>query len=615
MSSDVLVASDASDTRNLGRTQNRDFTRSRDFTKYRELTQQGAQRNQAATIATNWLDREAFVEVTPGGETLKVSYAHFLDRVLSRAQELRELLAGQYSLRSNASNASNASNTNHYSQSITGVRVGILGKNSVAWMADFYALQLIGAVPVPLSYKFPTPALEHVLGDANIGLVLLSNDYLPQLEALSAARRSQLNIQKLGGSPNLDAAQVEGDSGSQGPDASAQLQGLLEAPSEDDYAMILYTSGSTGNPKGVALNHASHVWVMDTIKVDREQRFTVEVAAPLYHMNALARSQKALASGETIVLLTEFDAATYVDAIDQFDVNELTGVPPMFALLETHLANANTGHPTVKHVNMASAPAGDALFDTMAQAFPAARVTIGYGTTESGPVAFYPPEDQDVPVGAVGVPHPAVQVRLVDPATGTEQADFGVLQIKTGAHFSEYLNKPASEKPITTDGFYHTKDLFRLESGYYVFAGREDDMFNSGAENVYPAAVEEVLLQHLSVKEAVVVPVPDLVKTWKPVAFITLTEQNSQTNQNSQIAQAAQTTLREGARSAGNTDEFLRDSIVEAPGIEHELKQHTLAHMEPFAHPRRIWVLAAMPLAATNKVDRKALAQLAAKLV
>lgn len=519
---------------------------------YEDLTlvRPRAERNQAATITTKYPTRIAleFVPHQRGSAGQTWTYERLIRAITDRAQKLVQ------------------------QQVKRGSRVGILGANSPQWIVDFYALQLLGAVVVPLSYKYPPAALAHVLADSQTTLVLVEERYAALLKAgIAALGESSRNADAPPTTAPLGEALDEGNASGTNSGLEDVTVKYLTRPAADDLAMVLYTSGSTGNPKGVALNHASHVWVMDTAAKSRAEEFGVLVAAPLYHMNALARTQKALAAGETIVLLAEFDGTTFAEAIEQRVIHELTGVPPMFALLGQHLELVSlAARERVRHVNMASAPAGDALFAAMAQAFPNARVTIGYGTTESGPVAFVASENPVTPVGSVGQPHPSVATRLVDPETGANSQVFGVLQIRTGALLSEYLNHPKSALPLTSDGFYHTKDLFRVIDGNFYFAGREDDMFNSGAENVYPAAVEAVLLTHPAIKEAVVVPVPDHVKTWKPVAFVTL---------NSDVPEPTET----------------------------ELKTFTLDYLEPYAHPRRIRVLPVMPLAPTNKIDRKQL--------
>src|SRR5690606_31658181 len=171
----------------------------------------------------------------------------------------------------------------------------------------------------------------------------------------------------------------------------------------------------------------------------------------------------------------------------------------------------------------------------------------------------------------------AVELRLVDGA-GRPVEGRGVLEIRNPALLTGYHNRPDVAVPVTPDGFHHTRDVFRVdEDGFYFFAGREDDMFTSGGENVFPRSVEQVLESHPAVDQAVVVPVPDDVKGAKPVAFVT---------------------LRPGTQAG-----------------EQELKAHVLEHLEPFAHPRRVWVLEDIPLSSTNKADRDGLAARAVRLL
>ncbi|MGO1584210.1 MAG: class I adenylate-forming enzyme family protein, partial [Actinomycetaceae bacterium] len=198
--------------------------------------------------------------------------------------------------------------------------------------------------------------------------------------------------------------------------------------------------------------------------------------------------------------------------------------------------------------------------------FPRAHVKFGYGTTESGPIAFSDVPGRPTPRGSVGAASPHVGLRLVD-ANGAVGARRGVLEIRCPALFSGYHERPDVPSPLTTDGFYHSKDVFEVDDdGFYFFTGREDDMFSSGGENVYPRAVERVIESYPGVLHAAVVPMADEIKGAKPVAFVVRTD---------------------GASAS-----------------EDELRRHTLAHLEPYAHPRRVHFVDELPLSATNKVDR-----------
>jgi acyl-CoA synthetase (AMP-forming)/AMP-acid ligase II len=303
------------------------------------------------------------------------------------------------------------------------------------------------------------------------------------------------------------------------------------------------------------------------------------VAAPLYHMNALAVCQAALAQGDTIILLPGFTAASYIAAASAHRATTLTSVPTMMAMmLRERDALARTDLSSVRAVRMGSAPVSPALIAAVREAFPRALITNGYGTTEAGPIVFAPhPDGKPTPDLSLGVAHPQVRLRLV--AVEDRDADEGVLQMRCPALMNGYHNLPeATARAMTADGYYMTGDVFRRDvDGFYYFVGRADDMFVSGGENVYPGEVEKMLERHPDIHQAAVVPIDDELKFKKPVAF-----------------------------------------VVKRPGAmlgEDEVRGFALANAAPYLHPRRVWFVDEMPLAGTNKIDRRALADRAAGLL
>jgi long-chain acyl-CoA synthetase len=442
-----------------------------------------------------------------------------------------------------------------------GDRVAIVSANCVEYLAACFGIMRAGLVAVPVNYRFPPKIIDFVLRDANAKFVFCDQER----RAHCSAGISTFCFDEAAGT-EFDQFINPGT-----------FTGIVPLPNEP--AMFLYTSGSTGVPKGVVLSHQSHIWVVETRLADRDlsrQRYLI--AAPLYHMNALALAQLAIAGYSTIVLLPSFIARRYIKAIGRYRCTWLTAVPPMIAMMlrEVELLAA-TDLSSVEFVRMGSAPVSQNLMSSLRRALPQAAITNAYGTTEGGPIAFGPhPDGLPIPDMSVGFPHPKVQVRL---AAGDERnAEQGVLEMKCPAVMLGYHNRPDLPTPITSDGFYVTGDIFRRdENGFHYFVGRSDEMFNCGGENIYPGDVERMLERHADVSQAAVVPIDDEVKGQKPVAFI----------------------IPKAGRHPSEDD----------------IKQFALTNGPAYQHPRFVWIVHKLPLASTNKIDRSALRRLAQQWV
>lgn len=438
-----------------------------------------------------------------------------------------------------------------------GDRIGLLSANSADYIAAYFGIMRAGLVAVPVNFRFPAKAIDFVMRDAGVKLVFCDVD-----------RREHCPP----GVPTV----CFGDAGLSGFDKFLNLGRFSEIiPTANEPAMFLYTSGSTGVPKGVMLSHQSHIWVVQTRLAEQglsRQRFLI--AAPFYHMNALALAKLAIAGYSTIVLLPWFSARRYIEAIGRYRCSWLTAVPPMIAMMlrETELLTS-TDLSSVEFVRMGSAPVSQSLMSALKQTLPQASIRNAYGTTEAGPVVFGAhPDGLAMPEMSVGFPHPKVQVRLV--AGDNRNAEHGVLEMKCPAIMLGYHNRPDVPTPITPDGFYSSGDIFRRdENGFYYFVGRTDDMFNCGGENIYPGDVERMLEGHADVSEAAVIPIDDELKGQKPVAFIV---------------------LKDGRHPS-----------------EDDIKQFALTNGPAYQHPRFVWFVDKLPLSSTNKIDRDALHKLA----
>ena len=423
-----------------------------------------------------------------------------------------------------------------------GARIGVLAANCAEFLAVLSGVMRAGLVAVPVNHKFPPMLIEQVMRDAEVELVFADAVRRPMVPA---------DLPTVSFGAAFDAFLRR--------DEIATIK-----PRSGESAIFLYTSGSTGRPKGVDLSHQSHLWIINSRLGGKDwSGERMLIAAPLYHMNALALAQLACTGHATIVLMPQFHARQYIDAIERHRCTWLTSVPPMMAMmLAERDAVARADLSSVRSIRMGSAPVSPQLHAALTKTFPIAQILNAYGTTECGPVVFGPhPHGLPTPPASVGYPLPIVELRL----------NAGVLEMKSPGMMNGYHKLPeVTAKATTSDGFYITGDVFRTdENDFYFFVGRTDDMFVSGGENIYPSDVERMLEQHAAVEQASVIAVPDELKGTKPVAFVV---------------------LRPGASAT-----------------EDEIKRHALAHAPAYQHPRRVWFVAGLPLSGTNKVDRRAL--------
>lgn len=453
-----------------------------------------------------------------------------------------------------------------------GERIAVLAANSAHYVATVLGIMRAGLVAVPVNFRFPRALIADVIADSGARVVFCDAprmaDIPPELSGVVFDTRTVLPADNLPDHVVLFSSFVTNA-------RTTHFDTVVPEPGEA--ALMLYTSGSTGRPKGVVLSHESHLWVVQTrLQSQPLAGERVLIAAPLFHMNALALAFLALAARATIVMLPQFEAANYIRAVAAWRCTWLTAVPPMIAMmLQQRDLLAQSDLSSVRYVRMGSAPVSAALLEQIRALLPNARIINAYGTTEGGPVVFGPhPQGLPTPPLSVGAAHPLVSLRLVD-ENGAE-ADEGELLLRSPALMSGYHNRPDVRAPLTQDGHYRTGDVFRRDAqGFYTFVGRRDDMFVCGGENIYPGEVERLLERHPDVAQACVVPVADEIKGAKPVAFVV-------------------------PKAGAQVDEAA-------------LKRYALEHAAAFQHPRRVWFVTALPVASTNKIDRAALKSEAAQ--
>lgn len=383
-----------------------------------------------------------------------------------------------------------------------GDRVALFLPNIPAFAEAYYAIQKLGAMAVSLNARSTASEVRFILQDCTARAIFTTEELRSNLPANDLPHLAHVVI-------------CEGDAGSDLSLGALMATATAALPAidagRDDAAAILYTSGTTGTPKGATLsqgNVMSNVWsFVHNCGMRPDDRILVPL--PLFHcfgQNALLNS--GLAAGCTLVLQRAFRPDTALQAVEEEGITMFFGVPTMFLAL---LDRATPEHMrTVRYYFSAAAKLPEEVERRWSLKFNS-PVTQGYGLTETSPFASYNGFLQHRP-GTIGTPIENVEMKVVDVTTGTEQAvgELGELVIKGPNVMLGYWNKPVETAQVLQNGWFRSGDIGRMDAdGYFHIADRLKDMIDVGGMNVYPVQVENVLYEQGEVAEAAVFGIPD----------------------------------------------------------------------------------------------------------
>ncbi|MEQ1690740.1 MAG: AMP-binding protein [Gemmatimonas sp.] len=380
-----------------------------------------------------------------------------------------------------------------------GDRVAILAQNRVEFIPLLFACIRRGAMLVPLNWRLSAPELARVLSDA-APVVILGEDGLRGLgeQALFAAaleRRPEWR--------DLDR------------DLRAVSERVPDAPGRaaDDTTMLLYTSGSTGMPKGVMIPHRQLLW--NAIATTTAWRIGADdvgpVSTPFFHTGGWnVFTTPMLFRGGTLVLIEAFDPAGYFDMLERYGITLAFGVPTQLAMVR-ETASWGRPLPALRTFLSGGAPCAQRIKDDVRAA--GYKFREGYGLTECGPNCFATNDHTAVEKdGTVGWPVPYLEMRLRDPdGRDVDVHATGELELRGPQLFGGYFRAAdRTAEAMTTDGWLRTGDLAsRDDDGVYSIRGRRKEMFISGGENVFPGEVETALLDCPGVREVTVIGIAD----------------------------------------------------------------------------------------------------------
>ncbi|MGQ0569325.1 MAG: acyl-CoA synthetase [Armatimonadota bacterium] len=388
-----------------------------------------------------------------------------------------------------------------------GDRVAVLSKNRVEYIETIFAAARLGAIVVPLNWRLTQGELAFQVGDSEPSALLVD----PELRPLAEGLRAEPVAQSLRAFIAFDAESPGAYPWAESYDA---LLSDPPMPAEGDFndpLLILYTSGTTGRPKGAVLTQASQFW--NTVNIATAVGLTATDVTlnvlPMFHAGGIGLFVlPTLHMGGTAVLQRQFEADQTVRLIRQHGVTAMFGVPSIYlALLQS---DAFVGD-VLNRVRFSCGGAPCPL--TIIEAFRDRGLLLqqGYGLTETAPTCLIiPAADAFRKAGSAGKAAMHVEVRVVDD-DGRDVPPDGIGEVWTRGPnlFSGYWRRPEATAEVMRDGWFRTGDLARIDDEGFVFiVDRKKDMIISGGENIYPAEVEDVLYRHPAVADAAVIGVP-----------------------------------------------------------------------------------------------------------
>jgi long-chain acyl-CoA synthetase len=432
-----------------------------------------------------------------------------------------------------------------------GDRVGIMLPNVPYFAVCYYGVLRAGAVVVPMNVLLKGREVAFYCSDPESKVLFAWHDFAEAAQAGAEQAGTDCILVKPG-----EFEQLVGE--------SPAVTDVADC-SADDTAVILYTSGTTGKPKGAELTHAN-------------LRRNVEIAAGLFDLGADAVTLGALplfhsfgqtcglnatiSGGGLLTLIPRFDPVKALEIIQRDKVTVFEGVPTMYAAI---LNVPNAGDYDTSSLKICVS-GGAALPVEVLRGFEEkfnCKVLEGYGLSETSPVASFNHPDRERKPGSIGTPIDGVEMKLADESNGV-----GEIAIRGHNVMKGYWRNPEATKEVMRDGWFHTGDMAQVdEDGYYFIVDRKKDMIIRGGYNVYPREVEEVLYEHPAVREAAVVGVP-----------------------HSELGEeiGAAVALKEGAKAdAEELQAFVKEQVA------------------AYKYPRRIWFVDELPKGPTGKILKR----------
>ncbi|HVV77291.1 MAG TPA: long-chain-fatty-acid--CoA ligase [Mycobacteriales bacterium] len=391
-----------------------------------------------------------------------------------------------------------------------GDRIAILMTNRPEFVETTLGANAVGAIAVPLNFRLAPDEVAYILGHSGAKVVVTDSLLQPLASAAVSASEEP---------PLIVVSGLEGE----GTDGTISYDALLgeasEAPDveidERDVSMIMYTSGTTGRPKGAMLTHLN--LLMQSVTAIRTSRLAGENVVslcnvPLFHIAGIGGMPSSLMIGARTVIMPTglFDAESTLDIVESEKVSSLFLVPAQWQVMCAH-PDATRRCASLRTIAWGAAPASVSLLEDMARVFPHTEIISVFGQTEMSPVTTsLPGVDAVRKIGSVGKVIPTIVARVVDDEMNdVKPGEVGEIVYRGPTLMAGYWNDPEATAEAYAGGWFHSGDLVRADDeGFLYVVDRKKDMIISGGENIYCAEVENVLAAHPGIADVAVIGIP-----------------------------------------------------------------------------------------------------------